>query len=810
MGWLDFFRKGNAATDGYRVLFDAIAAEASAETRKGNYSLKYNSLHQVKSLSERSNEFKTGFLFYLCERVLVKHNEYGFNTIPVVLRQVSLNEEQLCELGNYAKRFRENGINEYYSPAPLMLKKIEEYLSGNPLTPAIQNALRQFLIGGTIYTSAEYKRMHNKALQLMDGTESVVINRRDRWGKAVLEYVNNTDKDLAQKWTAVFSQAKLSGSKSSPTQKWVKEMRPKVDGLGHEEFSSRMIQWLGLMKEILQEGHKSTDYNFLVIHEDNHEVLKALIWCLGFINDPSVHTTLDDYAVWAYKKKSGVGSLSAKTGTAAMFAFSLLPVKEGVSRISKFRKKIKNQTILKSINKILRTLASERDISIEEMEEISLPSFNIMERKLRTSLGHCTAVYSVEDDELKFEVGGKLQKTLPVDVKAQFPKEIKLLKDQIKEIKSLIPVIANRLERGYLAQQHWDYKTWRERYLDHPLGSMVARKLVWHFSQGEQKAQAFFHNGIFVDAEGNEVGWVNDDRVKVELWHPIGFESGYILLWRNFMRDRGIVQPFKQAFREVYILTDAELRTDIYSNRFAAHVLRQHIFLALCKQRGWKYTIQGNWDSHNTPTLELPHYGLFAQFFVEPVTDDTNDMGIFNFISSDQVRFGRNGLAIHLYDVPALVFSEVLRDVDLFVGVTSIGADPTWTDNGNEFQNRYWHEYSFQDLSESAVIRSQVLQSVIPQLKIAPQCSFDKKFLIVRGKRRTYRIHMGSGNILMEPNDQYLCIVPAGRSGKADKVFLPFEGDNLLSIIISKAMMLAADDKITDSTILRQINSTLI
>jgi hypothetical protein len=26
---------------------------------------------------------------------------------------------------------------------------------------------------------------------------------------------------------------------------------------------------------------------------------------------------------------------------------------------------------------------------------------------------------------------------------------------------------------------------------------------------------------------------------------------------------------------------------------------------------------------------------------------------------------------------------------------------------------------------------------------------------------RTYRIYLGSGNILMEPNDQYLCIVPA-------------------------------------------------
>jgi hypothetical protein len=36
-------------------------------------------------------------------------------------------------------------------------------------------------------------------------------------------------------------------------------------------------------------------------------------------------------------------------------------------------------------------------------------------------------------------------------------------------------------------------------------------------------------------------------------------------------------------------------------------------------------------------------------------------------------------------------------------------------------------------------------------------------------------------------------------------VFLPFEGDAVLSIILSKAQLLMDDDKITDATILRQL-----
>jgi hypothetical protein len=60
----------------------------------------------------------------------------------------------------------------------------------------------------------------------------------------------------------------------------------------------------------------------------------------------------------------------------------------------------------------------------------------------------------------------------------------------------------------------------------------------------------------------------------------------------------------------------------------------------------------------------------------------------------------------------------------------------------------------------------------------------------------------------MEPNDQYLCIVPDSRSrSKEDDLFLPFEGDSTLSIIISKALLLAEDTKIKDPTITRQIES---
>jgi hypothetical protein len=161
-----------------------------------------------------------------------------------------------------------------------------------------------------------------------------------------------------------------------------------------------------------------------------------------------------------------------------------------------------------------------------------------------------------------------------------------------------------------------------------------------------------------------------------------------------------------------------------------------------------------------------------------------------------------------LEEIPPLVFSEVLRDVDLFVGVASVGNDPGWSDGGPGGTHRdYWREYAFGELAESARTRKAVLERLLPRLKIAARSSLTERFLVVRGDLRTYKIHLGSGNVLMEPDDQYLCIVKGFHSSPeaAGRIFLPFAGDERLSLILSKAFLLAGDSKIKDPTIRNQI-----
>ncbi len=829
MGLFDFLKKkgqnGSSSGDSARnaasskqsaTTYETILIEIINEaliSDKGYALMSFAPLKAFQPIAILEINEKKKFLFYSIGRITTKTAmgspewKVGMRLIGFLLKEdLKLNDDDLLEISSGFKRVLKGGSFLDVIPVNTFISLVEDQIKKKGINDAIEKALLNISLKGqqTFLSPTETKRETYINFLLFNNGETN-FDKHDRWGKQLQEFFKTLNNEEKSSWVKLFDLGRQAGNKSEPSNKWMKECAAVIESIGASRYAEKLIEWLTLVKEIIKDAHHEQGrHDFL--RDENHNILKGLIWGAGSINHAELNAVLDDYAGWAYKKKPGFGPVSIKTGSACMFAFSQLPLKEGVSRLSKFKAKIKNNSILKSIDRFIRNVSEANGVSEQELEELSVPGFGINKGVLTMEFGDILAMYTVEDRVLTWEKNGKKQKSVPAEIKESYAAGLKALKNTIKEIESLLPALNDRIEKSYLLQRDWNFAKWTELYLNHPLVSHVARKLIWHFYNEDQKAQGFFRDGKIFDVNEHELSWLNNDT-HVQLWHPVGFTGEEIFAWRNFITKHKIVQPFKQAFREVYILTDAEITTELYSNRFAAHILRQHQFAALCKQRGWQYHLMGNWDSHNTPTLQLQTWGLTAQYYVDNTHDgETNPTGIFNYITTDQVRFGRDNQPIPLIDVPALAFTEVMRDVDLFVGVTSIGNDPNWQNNGTPFMNTYWQNYSFGELSESAKTREQVLRNLIPNMKIADVCSFDKKYLIVKGKIRTYKIHMGSGNILMEPNDQYLCIVPARGSAASQKVYLPFEEDNILSIILSKALMLADDQKITDTTILSQIN----
>ena len=638
---------------------------------------------------------------------------------------------------------------------------------------------------------------------------------RDAWGDKAIAALEAMDLEARNRWQTVLNYC-ATAKGSTPSAKWLKTGAELVEFYGKQAFGERACAWLALLSEPAPK-RDDTDARRYIVKEENGDLLRGLAWLLVHIPEESVATAVGDAAAAAFRKIPNFGARSVKAGNACLHTLKTFPGMLGARQLAVLQPRVKQPSHAAAVEKALAECAARLNMSVAETEELATPDHGFAEGKRTLEFGESRAELAIEGTSVDvswFGADGKPRKSEPAQVKSEFADARKAMKRLIADVEKTLTAIRDRLERLPLESREWPFDVWRSRYFEHPVAGALARRLIWRFRKGDTDQAALWIGGKWLDESGAAV---DPEGSTVLPWHPVFAAAESVRRWRAMLSTHGVVQPFKQAHREIYLLTDAERNTGTYSNRFAAHVLRQHQFASLCQARGWKYRLMGGFDSHNVPTIELPHWHLAAEFWVEGPgnNDGMTQMGIYLHVLTDQVRFRPlptaparydQGQPVPLEDVPPIVLSEIMRDVDLFVGVASVGNDPNWSDGGPDGRyHAYWHAYSWGDLSVSALNRKEILADLLPRLTaLRSIAAIEGKFLVVKGKLRTYKIHIGSGNILMEPNDQYLCIVP-DRSPRQSDVQLPFEGDSLLAVILSKAFLLAADDRITDSTITGQI-----
>ncbi|MER5421914.1 DUF4132 domain-containing protein [Streptosporangium roseum] len=450
------------------------------------------------------------------------------------------------------------------------------------------------------------------------------------------------------------------------------------------------------------------------------------------------------------------------------------PTPEAISALRAARQATRHAGVPKQLDRMFKRI----EAALANRLEVA---FRIPDGRVRQAVGEHTAVISTDGKvELSWWHGDKKLKAVPAAVRREHPEEVKRLRELAKQTAQQQATLSRALEAGCAGETAPPY-----RQLE---GHPVTDRLIWEFEVSP---------GVW----RSELGLTVPD-VPVRLWHPARASLEEVRAWREVVQGKELRQPYKQAFREVYLLTPAEEETRDHSRRFSDHLLRYGQAKALLTDRGWTGMTLGHWDwaggsAECTATRKLPG-GLTAtwDFHLDEGSAERDNVGPVSICVSGDIRFLAGISPVPLAEVPPLVLSEALRDADLAVGVTSTGLDPTG-------HGDYWQSYSFGDLAESAQVRRDALSRLIGRTAIADRCTMTDRFLVVRGDLRTYKIHLGSANILMEPNDAYLCIVSA-RDPHAG-LFLPFEEDGRLALILSKAFLLANDTAITDPSITHQI-----
>ncbi|MGB3297093.1 MAG: DUF4132 domain-containing protein [Phormidesmis sp.] len=717
-----------------------------------------------------------------------------------------------------------------------MMYVLNYYLEDNALTPPLAESIEK------AYAVLKQQQRNQGEYALgpyiltAKGIEILAIGSGESWSELAYEQISALPLERRALWINLVEQCRRVPN-GKPTKKWLKAAQAARQALGIEPLNRALIDWFSRVGEKPSNTQRQT----LGARYGIHSVLQGFVWLCAGQADADLVRAVGALAIASFhkepKREPNKGPRSAKLGNICIKVLAMMPTPEAMGQLALLKAKVRSIPTQKEIEKALIVVAQREGFSREEIEEISVPTYGLTEVGSRLeALGDYKAELTIIGNNsvaLRWiRPDGKVQKSVPNAVRKENveanAEAIKALKKAVKDIKKVLPAQRDRLESLYLQQKSWDFATWRSRYLNHVLIGPLARRLIWQFEspQSEKEplqATGIWQSGQLVDAEEQPISWLSE-TTQVSLWHPITASSERVQRWRSYLWKTQVQQPFKQAHREIYWVAPAEDSTRTYSNRFAAHVLKQHQLKALCDRRGWRYSLQLAIDCSDQPAiLYLPKWNIRVDFKVKGVGDDddymndSTDAGAFFYVATDQVRFRtlepkQSAIApptaklIDLSAVPPLVFTEAMRDIDLFIGVASIGSDPNWIDSATKAHHRsYWQRYAFGELSAAAQTRRQVLKVLIPKLKICCRCTFQGNFLIVKGDIRTYKIHLGSGNILMEPNDQYLCIVGSCKDS-AGQIFLPFEGDKTLALILSKAFLLSDDANIEDRTITRQIH----
>lgn len=540
----------------------------------------------------------------------------------LVRRRVALSEPQVTQLLDlYAPAPR-------WPPQPLLnylLRLSGELQSSHEVRRALEK-LRDGLLKLRAHT--EQKKQLQAIAKILEGVPAYEA-AQGPWLEMVFKEIEALPE--SEVWRRVMDHC--ATSRTSASKAWKNDSTKLIATFGRERFRETALRWLA---QGVTPGEARRQ-----LHSGEAELLQGFAWMLRECEDLEAASCLAKLAEECFRKIPMVGAVSHKVGNACVNVLAEMPGLNAVGQLSRLRARVKYKTAKRLVEKALNQAAQRAGITRNDLEDIAVPTFDlqlpgILRREAGAYLSELAVVGSAQLAISWKSGNGKISKSAPAEVKRSHPEVLKTLKQTAKDAEQMLRAQRSRLEKLFLTQHSVAFEDWLKRTVEHALLAQMTRRLIWQFADTSgRKTLGIWHADGLAGSDGRALRGLESTTVR--LWHPLGTDVKTVLAWRKWLQDREITQPFKQAHREIYVLTDAERQTETYSNRFAAHILSQHTLNALCRERGWEGRLQGQFDSGGaTPTLHLPEHGLVVEFWVEAAPDaPTSAAGISLYVASD-------------------------------------------------------------------------------------------------------------------------------------------------------------------------------
>ena len=288
------------------------------------------------------------------------------------------------------------------------------------------------------------------------------------------------------------------------------------------------------------------------------------------------------------------------------------------------------------------------------------------------------------------------------------------------------------------------------------------------------------HIGLYAEGKLQTLDGAQDidPETPLTIAHPYHLHaSGKWAAWQSRLFEMQLVQPFKQVFRELYVPIQEEADKD-ESRRYSGYQIQVRQTLATLRSRGWVA------DYEEGLRKVFHKQGVVVTLYARADWFSPSDV---EAPAIEYVRFDRTrGIEpLHIADVDPVLYSEVMRDVDLAVSIAFVGGvDPETGQSTRE-------------------LRAAIVRCTAEMLKLN-NVRVDGNFAFIEGSLAAYTVHLGSANVRQQGGKE-IPIVPV-HGAQRGKLYLPFVDEDPKTVeIVSKVVLLAEDHKLKDPTILQWI-----
>ena len=517
-----------------------------------------------------------------------------------------------------------------------------------------------------------------------------------------------------------------------------------------------------------------------------------------YITDGTKHSRARKFAdavLGKMKVKDVEKEISAKRNKDLVASYSLIPLAK-----NKIKDAVNRYKFLQNFLKESKQFGAQRRASEAKAFEISLENLSrnmgysdvtrltwAMESEMMAEMKKyfepkkiqdysvCIEIDDLGQSSIKYEKDGKVLKSLPTKIKNEkYIEEIKEVHKNLKEQYSRSRKMLEQSMEDGIKFYAYEIKT----LSTNPVVAPLIKDLV--FKVDDILGYYVDNQLIGFDKKAKKVTLIEDiDKdTLLSIAHPFDlFNSKQWPLYQQDILEREVKQVFKQVFRELYIKTKDELKMD-KSRRYAGHQIQPTKSIALLKTRRW---VVDDYEG-----LQKVYYkeNIIAKMYA--MTDWYSPAEVEAPTIEDIVFYDRKTFELMtIEDVPDLIFSEVMRDIDLVVSVAHVGdVDP--------------------EASQSTIEMRRAIVEFNAKLFKLKNVTFTESHALIKGTRAEYSIHLGSG-VIHQKAGATIEVLPI-HSQHRGRIFLPFiDEDPKTAEIMAKVLLFAQDEKIKDIFILEQI-----